>query len=334
MRQRQATRAGIAVYAAISLLVVAGSAVVAARQSKRGSPHRAALTRPRGEPQPVAASAFEPGSTNEGAGPPPRGASAADMATRVVDEVAALLARDPEVPAEDLAELQAELVALGEVAAEALIRRIDGLPRGTPTLQRERLLDLLRLLPGRAAEDRLIREARSGSSDSSRALAIVALGDRRSPRAIDALARIVETDAALPEHALITAPREPGDTSTELPDEVIFTPRMQALSALAATREVRAGEVLSGVLHDGPHESLRMEAARHLETFRESASALDALRTAATADPSPYVRLAALHALAGSTDPGLAPVLEAIALRDADAGVRALARQMHASVAR
>jgi hypothetical protein len=334
MRQRQATRAGIALYAAISMLVVAASAVVAARQSKRGPPHRVTLTRPRGEPQAVAAPAFEsPHARDESAGLPPRAASAADRATMVVEEVAVLLAREPEIPAEELANLQVQLVALGEAAAQALIRCIDGLPCGTPAHRRERLLDLLRHLPGWAAEDRLIREARSGSSDSSRALAIEALGDRRSPRAIDALARIAETDAALPEHALMTSPREPGDTSTELPDEVIFTPRMQALSALAATREVRAAEILSGVLHDGPHESLRMEAARHLETFRESASAIEALRFAATADPSPYVRLAALHALAGSTDPGLAPVLEAIALRDADAGVRALARQMLASVA-
>jgi hypothetical protein len=41
-----------------------------------------------------------------------------------------------------------------------------------------------------------------------------------------------------------------------------------------------------------------------------------------------YVRLAALHALEGSTDRALGAMLEKIAARDADAGVRALARQL------
>jgi HEAT repeat protein len=51
-----------------------------------------------------------------------------------------------------------------------------------------------------------------------------------------------------------------------------------------------------------------------------------------TKDASPYVRLAALHALAGSTDRGLAPMLQTIAAHDGDAGVRALAQQVLASL--
>jgi len=221
---------------------------------------------------------------------------------------------------------------MGEPAAPALIQRIDALGKSAGEARRGRLFDILRHLPGKAAEDRLIREARAGSAGAVRTLAIEALGVRNGARVVDALARIAETDPELPERPLITSPRDPSDTSIELPDETVFTPRMQAMAALAATHEPRAGEVLTGVLHDGPNEALRMEAASRLAVFREAPGAVEALRSAATADPSPYVRLAALHSLEGANDPALAQVLEGIASRDADAGVRALARQVLAGL--
>jgi HEAT repeat protein len=91
--------------------------------------------------------------------------------------------------------------------------------------------------------------------------------------------------------------------------------------------------ILTDVLRDGPDESLRMEAARNLEMLRGEPGATDALRSAMD-DASPYVRLAALRSSRGSSDPLLGPVLEAIAAHDQDAGVRALAREVLASLHR
>ena len=96
----------------------------------------------------------------------------------------------------------------------------------------------------------------------------------------------------------------------ELPDEDLFTPRMQAMQALAQRRELRAGEVLAELVRTGPDESIRMEAARHLERFSEQPRPREALRIAATSDSSPYVRLAALQSLKPTVDATLAPVLE------------------------
>jgi hypothetical protein len=335
MNRRQASRTGIGLYGAISLLVVGGGAFVAYRAGLSTGPAVGELAISSGAEARVAPVPAEapPVKVDEITPRTARKLSASEAAAALVARLAALVSHDPaDGEGEELNGVQSEIVALGEAAAPALVERIDALSGIMTASQRERLLDILRRLPGRVAEERLIREARSGRIGSSRSLAIESLGDRRSARAVDALARIAETDPDLPERPLITSPRDPSDTSSELPDEVAFTPRMQALSALAATRDARAGEVLTNVLHDGPDESLRMEAARHLEVFRESRGAVDALTSAATSDPSPYVRLAALHALAGSTDRNLVPMLESIALRDGDAGVRALARQVLASI--
>ena len=233
---------------------------------------------------------------------------------------------------DELERLEAQLLSLGETGALALIDRLDHGRHGGGI--HDRLLNLLRRFPGAASEARLVREARSGKESSSRAIAIESLAERRTDRAVQALGEIARTDPKLPEHPLITVPRDPRDTSTELPDEVVFTPRMQAMAALASTRDPRAATILTDVLRDGPDESLRMEAARNLETLRGEPSASEALRRAAMGDASPYVRLAALHASRGSTDPLLASVLEGIALRDQDAGVRALAREVLASLRR
>ena len=333
MNPRQASQTGLAIYAAISLLVVGGSVFVATRRwaPAGGAPVGAAPLSRSGVAPPAEAPAAPLLMTEEN--PAPAAVRPSETPAALVARLAALVARDPtEGDVEELVRIQDELVALGELAAPELVQRIDSLRGPRAAAHRERLFDVLRRLPGRTAEDRLIREARFGSPDSSRSLAIESLGDRRTKRAVDALARIAETDPDLPERTLITAPRDPSSSSTELPDEVVFTPRMQALAALASTSDARAAEVLSGVLHDGPDESLRMEAARYLEGFGATPGAVAALRGAAAADPSPYVRLAALHALASSSDRTLGPMLESIAARDGDAGVRALAQRVLASL--
>ena len=229
----------------------------------------------------------------------------------------------------ELAALEARLLALGESAVAPLLERLE---RGGPASDRQRLFNLLRQLPGRAVEDRLIQEARGGGQEVMRTMAIESLGARQSDRALEALALIAHNDPTLPARPLITAPRSADDTSTELPDEEVFTPRMQAMAVLAATRHPRAVGALVDVVRFGTDESLRMEAARHLGSLRDDARAAATLLAAASTDPSPYVRLAALHSLSGSNDPALPAALQAIAARDRDAGVRALARQVLASL--
>ena len=316
---------GIVIFASISMLVVGGSALLAAQHRERkrapssnGPAHDAEFD-PR-EPRDRAAFPLPPaaGRDDERAAP----ASRNEQATSLIERLVVLFAGtgDPEADEAQIARLSAELLALGETASPLLVQKIDALGGVLAAPQRDRLLDVLRRMPGRVAEERLIKEARSGRTASSRAIAI------------DALSRIAETDPDLPEKPLITSARDPNDTSTELPDEVVFTPRMQAMAALAATGDPRAAQVLTGVLRDGPDESLRTEAARNLASLRDTPGTVDALRTALTKDASPYVRLAALHALAGSTDRGLAPMLQIIAAHDGDAGVRALAQQVLASL--
>jgi len=333
MNVRTASRTGLALYAGISLLVVAGGVFVARRPWRMGlAPVGPAVEcaleatpPPEARPAPIA----RPNEVRLGTA----AREGSNVVEALVDRLVDLLTRDPtDVDEDEIAHLVGALVTEGEVAGALLVARIDAL-RGVAATRRDRLLDVLRRLPGRAAEDRLIREARSGAADSSRALAIESLAERRTDRAVDALARIAQTDSEVPRRSLISAPRDPSDTSTELPDEVVFTPRMKAMSALASTHEPRAAEVLTGVLRDGPDESLRMEAARHLETMREMPGTVDALRAAAAGDPSAYVRLSALHALAQSNDRTLVPLLQAIATRDIDAGVRALASRVLTSFA-
>jgi hypothetical protein len=197
--------------------------------------------------------------------------------------------------------------------------------------QRERLVGRLRGLPGRAAEDALIAEAKGGPQPSTRTMAMDALAERRTDRAFEALATIARNDPDLPAKPLIAQPRRPDDTSVELPDEQTFTPRMQAMAALAGTGDGRAVPVLAEVARQGPDESLRMEAARHLGGLRDDPRAAEALRAAAS-DPSAYVRLAALHSLARSSDPALPELLARIAQNDSDAGVRLLAQQLLANL--
>jgi len=334
MNVSQPSRTGLALYAGISLLVVAGGMFVARwpwRTNHRpvvpAAGPAAEAPRPKALPAPIAPPNEEPAVLGTAAR---YGNNAVEaLVERLVD----LLTRDPvDADEDEIAHIEGALVTEGEAAGSLLVGGIDAL-RGVAASRRDRLLDVLRRLPGRAAEDRLIREARSGAADSSRALAIESLAERRTDRAVDALARIAQTDSDVPRRSLITAPRDPSDTSTELPDEVEFTPRMKAMAALASTHQPRAAEVLTGVLRDGPDESLRMEAARHLETMREMPGTVDALRAAAAADPSAYVRLSALHALAQSNDRTLVPLFQGIATRDMDAGVRALASRVLASFA-
>jgi hypothetical protein len=260
-------------------------------------------------------------------------AGGADRARTLALRLGELLSAGRPLSEEEEAEvraIEAELLALGEAGAAPLIELTDAAGGSA----RERLFNVLRRLPGRAVEDRLVKEAREGTQDSMRTMAIESLAARRTERALDALTLVARTDPRLPARPLITSPRDPNDPSIELPDEEVFTPRMQAMTALASTGDPRVVPVLADLVRTGADESLRMEAARNLQGLRADPRASETLRAAAANDPSPYVRLAALHSLDGADDPSLAPVLESIATHDRDAGVRALAMQVLARLRR
>jgi HEAT repeat protein len=205
---------------------------------------------------------------------------------------------------------------------EALARE----PAGSP---RDRLFDLLRQLPGSAAESGLIAEALSTDAGVSRVLAIEALGQRGSERALQTLNQIARTDPqVLAQPFITTTVPDSNDTSTELPDEVVFTPRMKAMAALSASGDARAIPMLAAVLREEPDQALRMEAASALGGLRSDASTVEALILAALTDRSPFVRLAALHSLTGVLDPGLLEPLERISAGDSHPGVRLLAARV------
>ncbi len=276
------------------------------------------------------------GAVNLAAEGPPAIAEQPDARARsLVARWLALLAPQRPLTDDEKAELEvleADLLGLGEAAAPALIETLDAEARpGT----RDRLFNLLRRVPGHVVEDRLLAEARASAQPSMRTMAIESLGGRKTDRAMAALAEIARSDPEIPNKPLIAGPRDPSDTSTELPDETTFTPRMQAMAVLAATGDPRAAAVLAEVARAGPDESLRMEAARHLGGLRADPRAAEALRAAAASDPSAYVRLSALHSLNGSTtDAQLVATLERIIARDPDAGVRTLAGRVLADLRR
>jgi hypothetical protein len=184
---------------------------------------------------------------------------------RLLERLLELLGRPSVGDEDELDRIEQELLALGEQAAGPIVRRLRG---ERDSARRELLLNFLRKVPGGTAEAYLIEEARAGRKGSSRTLAIDALAERRTDAALDALDQIAKRDPDLPSRPFIAAPRQPGDDSTELPDEVNFTPRMKAMAALASTHEARAALTLSDVLRDEPDESLRMEAARNLGQLR------------------------------------------------------------------
>jgi hypothetical protein len=257
------------------------------------------------------------------------------LARSLAARLAALFAPGRTLSDDDRREIEAlesQLLGLGDAGVAAVVARLDGgkdAPGG-----RELMFNLLRRMPGEAVERRLVTEARRGEHAAMRTMAIESLAGRPTEGALAALGDIARNDPDLPARPLIAAPRSPSDTSTELPDETVFSPRMQAMSALASTRDPRAVAVLADVVKSGPDESLRMEAARNLEAMRSDPRAVEVLRGAAASDPSAYVRLAALHSLQGAGDPALAPVLETIAAGDRDAGVRMLARKLLAELRR
>ena len=223
-----------------------------------------------------------------------------------------------------------ELLTMGEAAVRPIIARLDA-PGATPAA-RDRLFNLMRRLPGPQVEARMIEEAVRGKQNSTRTMAFESLGQLKTPKATAALADVALSDPDVPAKPLIAEPRNPNDPSTELPDEQVFTPRMKAMTALANNGTPKAVVVLSDIARTGPDESLRLEAARNLGLLRDNPQALDTLRVAAASDPSPYVRLSALHALQGAKDPSLAAVLERIASNDVDLGVRTLAAQVAANM--
>lgn len=219
--------------------------------------------------------------------------------------------------------LAAELLALGEAAAVPLLAVLEGEPPGSA---RERLFDLLRQVPGPAAEAGLISEALSTGAGVSRTIAIEALGERGTEAALQALDQIARSDPEVLARPFITTTLpDSNDLSTELPDEVAFTPRMKAMAALAASGDARAIPLLAGVLREQPDPALRMQAASALVRLQSDLSTVEALTQAALGDRSPYVRLAALHSLTGVLDPGLLEPLDRISKADAHPGVRLLA---------
>jgi hypothetical protein len=222
--------------------------------------------------------------------------------------------------------LEGELLAMGDAAVAAVRRR---LASGEVSVEgRERLIGLVRRVPGKAAEDLLIAEALGGPQRSTRTMALDALAERKTDRAFETLATVARSDPELPARPLIAQPLAPDDLTTELPDEESFTPRMQAMAALAGTNDPRSVPVLAEMARSGPDEALRMEAARHLGNLRDDPRAAEALRAAALRDPSAYVRLSALHSLNGSSDPSLPGVLATIVAQDRHAGVRLLAQRV------
>ncbi len=225
---------------------------------------------------------------------------------------------------DDLALVKRELLELGEQAAQAVVTQ---LPFERDPGRRALLLDLLRAMPGAVAENALIEEAEVGALGSHRTLAMDALAERRSDATLAALEHIATSDPELPSRPFIAEPRQPGDESTELPDEAVFTPRMKAIAALASTRDARVTDALVDILLRAPDESLRMEAARHLAPFARDPAVLDALLACLSREASAYVRLAALHALSAVVDPRASAVRRALAERDPDRGVQILARQ-------
>ena len=291
-------------------------------------------------PPPTAPSAMGAGPPAETTAPslrtPPSPApEIAARAQSLVNRLAGLWAPGRVLTADEqreVAGLEEQLAALGDAAVTALAARLDA--RRDEPAARELLFNVLRKLPGPAVDGALAAAARTpkaGDSPGMRTMAIESLAARRTDQAFTTLSDIAHHDPELPSRPLIPGPRDPSDTSTELPDETVFSPRMQAMSALAATRDPRAIAVLTDAARTAPDESLRMEAARSLQPFQADPRATEALRTAARTDPSAYVRLAALHSLEGATDPSLAPLLTHLAAHDPDAGVRLLASRLQTS---
>lgn len=219
--------------------------------------------------------------------------------------------------------IAAELLALGEAVALPLLAVLEHEPPGAP---RDQLFDLLRQVPGPRAEAGLIAEALTTGASVSRVIAIEALGERGTEAALHALNQIARSDPQVLEQPFVTTTLpDVNDLSTELPDEVVFTPRMKAMAALAASGNARAIPMLASVLREEPDQALRMEAASAMVRLQSDASTVEALTKAALTDRSPYVRLAALHSLTGVLDPGLLEPLTRISTADAHPGVRLLA---------
>lgn len=315
---------GLAAFAGASLAVMTTAALLWGDAPTASTPAPA----PGSLPTQPHVSPLVPSAAGSGATPerrPTSGAEAEHLLQRLIER----LAHVPGLEDDERAGLERELLSLGEAAAPPLVARLKSEPSG----ERQRsLLDLLRKLPGDAAEDYFVEQARQAPERSIRALSMDALADRRSDRALDALDRIATTDPELPKKPFLAGPRRPADDSTELPDEVTFTPRMKAMSALASTGDARATATLAGILRSESEESLRMEAARDLAQLRGDPAAFDAL-VDALADRSAYVRLAALHSLDGLDDPRLAPRLAQLEHTDTDLGVRALARRLQERLA-
>jgi hypothetical protein len=247
----------------------------------------------------------------------------------IIDRLIALLDRGRALSAEDRVALdawQAQLLRRGAAAAPALIARMDA--AATSPSAREVLFQSLRQLPGKAVFDRVVATALAAPQPALRTMAIETLAQQRSDEAVRTLAVVARNDPELPARPLMGAPRDPADPSTDLPDERRFTPRMQAMAALATVKDATAREVLLDILATGPDESLRIEAARDLAGLFEDRKVAAGLQRAAASDPSAYVRLAALHALARSTDVTWLPDLTRIATQDPDTGVRVLAQRL------
>lgn len=313
----------------LGLLLVAAIAAVWFAVRSTSSPTSTSRLPTMGEGSPLVAD-VPPSAVAQAPQAPPQVAPSA--AHELTERWFALVGRGRPLSAEEEQQAQSweqQLLAMGEAAVAPVVARLQA---STEPGARDRLFNLMRRLPWQAVQARVIEEARQGKQSSTRAMAFESLGQQKTPAAVAALADVALTDPDLPAQPLLAEPRNPNDPSTELPDEKVFTPRMKAMAVLANTEDPKAVQVLSELTRTGPHESIRLEAARHLGLVRNNPAALDALKVAAASDPSAYVRLSALHSLKGANDPSLAPVVAQIAASDVDKGVRILAAQVAAEL--
>lgn len=229
----------------------------------------------------------------------------------------------------DTARVQAfeqQLLAHGEMAAPGVIERLDA--RGVDPAVRSFLFHVLRQLPGYAAHARVVAEARTGRNPDLHTMAIEALGTTTSVADHETLAMIARSHPELPAQPSYERSREPSSADTELPHDVVMTPRIRAVVALGARGDARAVAQLADLARTGADAAVRTEAARQLRPRAATPQIQRALLAAATSDGSAYVRLAAIDALTGQTSPQVKTMLRAIARTDGDPGVRARAAEV------
>lgn len=157
-----------------------------------------------------------------------------------------------------------------------------------------------------------------GAAAAPQLLALVGAADRPPALRSAAARSLLTVDPAAAVPAIASLLQEP----SPLPDLYLL------VHLLAGTGKAEVVPVLTAALQHSRDRSVRCHAATGLGNFR-GAVAADALAAAAVADEYPAVRTNALRALAQAA-PGerLREVAARVAANDADAGVRAVAREL------